>query len=105
VLKKQAPFGPIDPIAGADAFWTPESRETSTKEKTSPNKSTLRRLVGGGAQARSSGLKRRNSGIGFDYQTRQEFAGTMGWPFVQPNALPNSSKFCTVPLTRQRPGE
>jgi len=39
------------------------------------------------------------------YQTRQEFTGYMGCPFVQPNALPNSSKFCTDPLVRQRPGE
>jgi len=39
------------------------------------------------------------------YQTRQELAGYMGWPLVQAKALPNSSKFCTVPLTRQRPGE
>jgi hypothetical protein len=39
------------------------------------------------------------------YQTRQEFVGYIGWPLVQPNALPNSSKFCTVPFTRQRPGE
>ena len=39
------------------------------------------------------------------YHTRQEFAGYMGWPLVQPKALPNSSKFCTEPLTRQRPGE
>ncbi len=39
------------------------------------------------------------------YHTRQEFSGTMGCPLVQPKALPNSSKFCTVPLTRQRPGE
>ena len=39
------------------------------------------------------------------YQTRQEFAGTIGLPLAQPKALPNSSKFCTEPLTRQRPGE
>ena len=39
------------------------------------------------------------------YHTLQEFAGYMGWPLVQPKALPNSSKFRTVPLTRQRPGE
>ena len=38
-------------------------------------------------------------------QTRQEFVGYIGWPLVHPNALPNSSKFCTVPFTRQRPGE
>ena len=39
------------------------------------------------------------------YQTRQEFTGYMGWPFLQPKALPKASKFCTVPLTRQWPGE
>jgi len=38
------------------------------------------------------------------YQTRQEFSGTMGWPFLQPKALPKASKFWTVPFTRQRPG-
>jgi hypothetical protein len=27
------------------------------------------------------------------YQTRQEFTGNMGWPFVQPKALPKASKF------------
>ena len=27
------------------------------------------------------------------YQTRQELAGYIGVPLVQPNALPNSSKF------------
>ena len=43
--------------------------------------------------------------VKFPYQTRQEFAGYIGWPLVQPKALPNWSKFCTVPLTRQRPGE
>jgi hypothetical protein len=44
-------------------------------------------------------------GAGWIYQTRQEFAGYMGWPLVQPNALPNPSKFCTEPLTRHLPGE
>ena len=39
------------------------------------------------------------------YQIRQHFSGYMGWPLAHPNALPNSSKFCTVPLTRDRPGE
>jgi len=28
---------------------------------------------------------------GRPYQTRQEFTGYMGWPLVQPKALPNSS--------------
>ena len=40
-----------------------------------------------------------------DYQTRQDFSGLMGWPLAHSNALPNSSKFWTVPLTRHRPGE
>ena len=39
------------------------------------------------------------------YQTRQAFSGIMGWPFLQLKALPNSSKFCTTPLTRHCPGE
>ena len=39
------------------------------------------------------------------YQTRQEFTGYMGCPLVQPKAFPNSSKFCTEPLTRHLPGE
>ena len=39
------------------------------------------------------------------YQTRQELAGYMGSPFLQPNASPNFSKFCTSPFTRKRPGE
>src|SRR5581483_4186341 len=40
-----------------------------------------------------------------DHQTRHEFTGTMGCPFLQPKAFPNSSKFCTVPFTRHSPGE
>jgi hypothetical protein len=43
--------------------------------------------------------------FGMVYQTRQEFAGNIGCPLVHPKALPNPSKFLTVPLTRQRPGE
>ena len=39
------------------------------------------------------------------HQVRQTLAGIMGWPTLQPKALPNSSKFCTVPLTRHLPGE
>ena len=42
---------------------------------------------------------------GRPYQTRQEFTGYMGWPLVQPKALPNSSKFCTAPFARHSPGE
>ena len=34
------------------------------------------------------------------YQTRQLFAGIIGWPTLQLNALPNSSKFCTLPFVR-----
>ena len=56
----------------------------------SPGRRRLRRTVRPGAGG---------------YQTRQELTGYMGWPLVQPKALPNSSKFCTVPSTRQRPGE
>jgi hypothetical protein len=39
------------------------------------------------------------------YHTRHELTGYIGWPFWQPKALPNSSKFCTVPFTLHRPGE
>lgn len=39
------------------------------------------------------------------YQTRQLFAGYIGVPCLQPKALPNSSKFCTLPFTRHLPGE
>ena len=40
------------------------------------------------------------------YQVRQPpEAGIIGSPFLQPKALPNSSKFCTVPLTRHSPVE
>ena len=41
----------------------------------------------------------------FLYQTRQALVGIMGWPTLQPKALPNSSKFWTVPLTRHSPVE
>jgi len=34
-----------------------------------------------------------------------ELAGYIGCPLVHPKALPNSSKFCTLPFVRQRPGE
>src|SRR5277367_1869328 len=37
------------------------------------------------------------------YQTRHEFVGIIGWPTLQPNALPNSSKFCTVPFVLHSP--
>ena len=49
------------------------------------------------------GIQRQDAG--FAYHTRQEFVGYMGWPSLHPNALPNSSKFCTVPFTRHSPGE
>ena len=39
------------------------------------------------------------------HQTRHEFAGYIGVPFLQPKALPNSSKFWTLPLTLHLPGE
>ena len=39
------------------------------------------------------------------YHTLQECAGIIGWPTLQPNALPKASKFCTTPLTRHSPGE
>src|ERR1700736_6123371 len=49
----------------------------------------------------------RSLGLSYDaltfYQTRHEFSGIIGWPTLQPNALPNSSKFCTVPLVRHSP--
>jgi hypothetical protein len=38
-----------------------------------------------------------------NYQTRQLLTGIIGWPTLQPNALPNSSKFCTVPFTLHSP--
>ena len=41
---------------------------------------------------------------GATYQTRQLLAGYMGVPTLQPNALPNSEKFCTVPSVRHLPG-
>ena len=44
-------------------------------------------------------------GLAGGYQTRQELAGYIGCPLLQPKALPNSSKFWTLPLVRQRPGE
>ena len=37
------------------------------------------------------------------YQVRQTFAGIIGCPVLQLNALPNSSKFCTVPFVRHSP--
>ena len=43
--------------------------------------------------------------MSFAYQTRQEFVGYIGLPWVQPKAFPNSSKFWTEPLTRHLPGE
>src|SRR5208283_270648 len=50
-------------------------------------------------------IRIREKDPGQGYQTRQDVAGYMGWPLVQPKALPNWSKFCTEPFTRQRPGE
>jgi|SRR5580698_1793676 hypothetical protein len=41
----------------------------------------------------------------FFYHTRQLLSGIIGWPLWQPKALPNSSKFCTTPFTRNIPGE
>ena len=35
------------------------------------------------------------------YQTRQPASRTMGWPWVQPNALWNASRFLRVPVARQ----
>ena len=63
-------------------------------------------VISDGAQIRR-GLAAPDLGslYGQTYQTRQDFAGTIGWPCLQPKALPNASKFCTEPLTRQRPGE
>ena len=37
------------------------------------------------------------------YQTRQLLSGVMGEPALQLKALPNSSKFCTVPSVRHFP--
>ena len=37
------------------------------------------------------------------HQTRQAFSGIIGWPTLQPKALPNSGKFSTVPFTRHWP--
>ena len=36
------------------------------------------------------------------YQTLQAFTG-IGWPCLQPKALPNSGKFCTLPMMRHSP--
>src|SRR6201996_6213197 len=43
--------------------------------------------------------------IPLHHHTRQAFSGYIGEPFLQPKAFPNSSKFCTVPFTRNLPGE
>ena len=62
-------------------------------------------------QARTKKRPRRQPGPlvfqrGSCYQVRQPpEAGIIGCPTLQPNALPNSSKFCTVPLTRHSPEE
>ena len=37
------------------------------------------------------------------HHTRQAFTGIIGCPTLQPNALPNSGKFCTEPLMRHSP--
>ena len=43
--------------------------------------------------------------FGRTYQVRQPpLAGIIGWPTLHPNALPNSSKFCTEPLVLHFPG-
>src|SRR6185437_5163930 len=39
------------------------------------------------------------------YQTTHPSAETIGCPFLHPNAFAKASKFCTVPLVRNRPGE
>jgi hypothetical protein len=61
------------------------------------------RCLGGDCQA-SAGVSLRGC-LAALYQTRQELTGYIGCPLEQPKALPNSSKFCTLPLVRQRPGE
>src|SRR5208283_2212195 len=84
------------PISDAIAGWTPGRRETSTRR---PRENAVVNKNAGAAEDRTTAPD------GAVYQTRQELAGYIGWPLVQPKALPNSSKFCTEPLTRQRPGE
>src|ERR1017187_6919426 len=37
----------------------------------------------------------------FFHHTRHALTGIIGWPTLQPNALPNSGKFSTAPLIRQ----
>ena len=40
-----------------------------------------------------------------DYQTRQAFSRTIGWPGLHENALANSGMFATTPLMRYSSGE
>lgn len=39
------------------------------------------------------------------YHTTHGCSGIIGCPFLQPNASPNLSKFCTEPFVLKRPGE
>lgn len=55
--------------------------------------------------ARASNCKVKSSALGADHHTRQAFARTIGWPFLQPNAFWNSSKLLTDPFTRNSDGE
>src|ERR1700678_2536895 len=77
-----APSAIQNKISGAVSVWTPQRRQRSPE-----------------------GEGKMRSDRADDYQTRQDFAGYIGCPFLQPNALANSSKFCTVPFTRQRSAE
>ncbi len=83
----------------AAGVWTPAAPETSSGGRRKRRGACVPYL------ARPHRARYGNPRMASSYQTRQDFAGNIGWPLVQPNALPNSSKFCTEPLTRQRPGE
>src|SRR5580658_2245800 len=50
-------------------------------------------------------LRVRLIGIWIDYQTRQALGLTIGWLALHAYAFWNSGMFCSVPLTRKRPGE
>src|SRR6202035_5074804 len=70
-------------------------------EHTGPAERTTRDI-----HSSSSGEARCNRRTGpalWNYHTRHSIGGAIGVPTAQPNALRNSSEFCSTPLARHRP--
>jgi len=99
----------VQHFTGANEVLTPRRGQTSTRLdwKSCKMSGLHRHLPQAHTMGENGAAVRRRAAPEKEsfYHTRQEFSGYMGCPFLQPNAFPNSSKFCTEPFTRQRPGE